>query len=105
MMNAASMLNTFSDCLKAAVTAAWQGRCRLFTPQDAPMLQEDLEAAKALFHADGDGLPADQIGYLCKVRLDVQDGPRPSEDGFQAGDGAALLATPQAYDELYAAPC
>ncbi len=32
------------------------------------MLQEDLEAAKALFHADGDGLPADQIGNLCKVR-------------------------------------
>lgn len=31
------------------------------------MLQEDLEAAKALFHANGDGLPADQIGNLCKV--------------------------------------
>lgn len=38
------------------------------------MLQEDLEAAKALFHANGDGLPADQIGNLCKVQLELSPG-------------------------------
>jgi hypothetical protein len=46
--------------------AVWH---RLFTPSDAPLLMEDLEAAKALFHADGQGLPADQIGNVCQVLL------------------------------------
>ena len=31
-------------------------------------MQADLDGAKALFHADGDGLPAPEIDELTKVR-------------------------------------
>ncbi len=44
--------------------------CRLYTPADVPMMQADLEGAQALFHADGDGLPAEEVAELCKVRSD-----------------------------------
>ena len=32
-------------------------------------MQADLDGAKALFHADGDGLPAPEIDALTKVPL------------------------------------
>lgn len=40
---------------------------RLYTPQDAPLLLEDLTGAKELFHSGGDGLPANQIDDVCEV--------------------------------------
>jgi hypothetical protein len=50
-------------------TAEVQLNCprRLYTPADVPAMQADLEGAKALFHADGDGLPAPEIDALTKV--------------------------------------
>ena len=41
--------------------------CRLYTPGDVPAMQADLDGAKALFHADGDGLPGPEIDELTKV--------------------------------------
>lgn len=38
---------------------------RLFIPEDAAALEEDLEQVQTLFHADGDGLPCPEIVQLC----------------------------------------
>lgn len=45
---------------------------RLYTPQDAPLLREDLAGAKELFFSGGEGLPANQIDDVCKVWLWIQ---------------------------------
>jgi hypothetical protein len=38
-------------------------------------MQADLDGAKALFHADGDGLPAPEIDELTKVSPSTRAAP------------------------------
>ena len=40
-------------------------RGRLFTVNDVPALEDDLEQVQTLFWADGDGLPRPEISQLC----------------------------------------
>ena len=37
---------------------------RLFAPDDCGMIEEDLDALAALFHADGEGLPREDVDRI-----------------------------------------
>lgn len=45
--------------------------CRLYIPDDMDYIEQDLEQLKALFLADGQGLPADDVDSLCAPVVDL----------------------------------
>ena len=46
-------------------------RCRLFDEEDAEAIEEDLDALRNLFFADGEGLPNGEISSLCQPVQDL----------------------------------
>ena len=45
--------------------------CRLFDEEDAEAIEEDLDALRNLFFADGEGLPNGEINSLCQPVQDL----------------------------------
>ncbi|KAK9853633.1 hypothetical protein WJX84_001605 [Apatococcus fuscideae] len=57
-----SLLQALADALVRVLLDG--GPFRLFAPDDCGMIEEDLDALAALFHADGEGLPREDVDRI-----------------------------------------
>ena len=60
-----------SAALSGVHRLSWPFCCRLFDEEDAEAIEEDLDALRNLFFADGEGLPNGEINSLCQPVQDL----------------------------------